>query len=47
MDGTGEPGAGRPRDVGAATEGEGQAVPGSGADRLGGERVAPDVRPGL
>lgn len=38
VDGTGEPGPGRPRDVEPPAAGEGQAVSGIGAHRLRGER---------
>ena len=43
MDGAGEPGRGRPRDVGAAQEREGPAVSRAGAHRLGGRRTLLDV----
>ena len=36
LDRPGQPGAGRPRDVGPADQGEGPAVPRSGAHRLRG-----------
>ncbi len=37
VDGAGQPGPGRPRDVEPPAAGEGQAVPGTGAHRVRGE----------